>query len=76
MIKINYDGIEDFVKKYDHMSWDGWSVHVDVPDHAAWMKVGGVQREGQWYSRKTISPNDNGFWEFKEQDVNLRRTRP
>lgn len=72
MIKIGYEGIEDFVGKYDHMTWDGWNVHVDTPSHVGWMKKAGVQKDGEWYVRKTIEPNTNGFWEFKAEDVNPR----
>jgi hypothetical protein len=76
MIKVDYDGIEDFVKENDNMSWDGWSVNVDTPDHAARMKKVGIQRDGQWYRRKIVSFDDEGFWTFKEDDVNTRRARP
>lgn len=75
MIKIGYDGIEDFVKQYDHMEWDGWNVIVDIPNHAAWSKKDGVQKDGTWFVRRRIEPNERGFWEFKEEDVNIRRTR-
>jgi hypothetical protein len=76
MIKIAYSGIEEFVSRYDHMTWDGWSVHVDTPNHVGWMKVAGVQKNGDWFVRKTVSPSEQGYWEFKEEDVTPRRTRP
>lgn len=69
MIKISYTGIEDFVKQYDHMEWDGWVVNIDTPDHGAWMKTNGVQKDGTWYRRERIEPNSNGFWVFEEKHV-------
>lgn len=75
MIKIGYDGIEDFVSQYDHMQWDGWNVNVHTIDHAAWAKANGVQIDGMWYRRDRIEPNENGFWVFEERHVRSRSTR-
>jgi hypothetical protein len=75
MIKIDYDNIEEFVSKNDNMIWEGWDVHVLKPNHGAWMKKNGTQRDGIWFEKRVVEPNSQGFWEFKEEDVNPKRTR-
>jgi len=63
-MKVHYKQIDNFVEQYDHLSWEGWDVAVDVPNHAAWMRKDGIQKEGRWFRRSLVSPNENGFYEF------------
>lgn len=70
-MRIHYKQIDDFVENNPNMSWDGWTVLVDIPNNAAWMSTTGVQKDGQWYRRHRIEPNENGFYEFPQKALSL-----
>jgi hypothetical protein len=63
---IDYDGIDEFVSKNRNMYFEGWDVIVLRPSHAGWMRRDGVQRDGTWYVKKTVSPNSKGKWVFSK----------
>lgn len=72
MIKIDYNGIEDFVKTLVRRGvdarWDGWDVVIFNKDPQAMRSKFGVWHDGFGFESR-ISPGSNGYWHFKREYV-------
>jgi hypothetical protein len=64
-MKVNYKEIDSLVESTPNLSWDGWTVLLDKPNHGAWMRADGVQIDGTWFSRTRIEPGSDGNYDFK-----------
>ena len=68
-MKFNYQEIHKLVDRSDNMTWDNYTLLINIPRPNAFLKTNGVFINGKWHEQTRIGVNRSGQWNIPKKHI-------